>query len=145
MFTLEPCRRIELAGGEILVHADAADSDQQLELFEFRVPPTYPGPPRHVHRQADELFVILEGAAYFELGGESLVAHAGERVLVNRGVPHLFRNASDTELRMLVAFTPAIGMSDYFVRLKSLLERSGGDPASDDLAALWKRYDTMPA
>lgn len=142
---LEQKRSLKLAGGEIRIHADRFDTDGQFELFEFVVPRAYPGPGRHVHRQADEVFIILDGAGQFELGAESLIARVGDRVLVHHGVPHLFRNAGEGTLRMLVAFTPAIGMADYFVRLVDLLARSRGKPAGDELIALWERYDTVPA
>lgn len=145
MLTLERPRLLHLAGGEIRILADQFDSDGQLELFEFNLPPTYAGPARHAHRKADELFMILEGVARFELGAETLCAKPGQRVLVQRGVPHRFSNASDGPLRMLCAFTPAIGMADYFPRLVELLRQSNGSPDPYDLAALWKRYDTLPA
>jgi mannose-6-phosphate isomerase-like protein (cupin superfamily) len=143
--TLDCPRHLKLAGGEIRIHATGADSDGQLELFEFVVPPTYPGPSRHVHQKADELFILLEGHGRFELGSEVLYARAGDRVLVNRGVPHAFRNAGETNLRMLCAFTPAIGMAEYFPRLVDLLARTSGRPQHDAMLALWERFDTLPA
>lgn len=144
MLTLDRPRQLALAGGEIRIHADGNDSDGQLELFEFDVPPTYPGPARHVHQKADELFIILEGKGHFELGSEVVRARAGDRVLVNRGVPHLFRPVGESNLRMLCAFTPAIGMADYFPRLMNLLARTDGQPPREELLSLWEKFDTLP-
>jgi mannose-6-phosphate isomerase-like protein (cupin superfamily) len=144
VLTLDHSRRLKLAGGEIRIHADRHDSEGQLELFEFIVPPTYPGPARHVHRKSDELFIILEGQGRFELGSEVVYARAGDRVLVHRGVVHAFRNAGDANLRMLCAFTPAIGMAEYFPRLVDLLKRTDGRPTGEEMIALWERFDTLP-
>lgn len=46
------------------------------------------GPPRHVHRDEDELFYVLEGAYVVEVGGELVRLEAGDCVLGPRGVPH---------------------------------------------------------
>jgi mannose-6-phosphate isomerase-like protein (cupin superfamily) len=51
-------------------------------------------PPLHWHAQQDETFHVLQGAAQFELDGQSSVAGEGHTVHIPRGCFHRFRNAS---------------------------------------------------
>lgn len=48
-------------------------------------------PPRHLHRNEDEMFHIISGTLRFEVGGKTLTATAGETVLAPKGVPHSYR------------------------------------------------------
>ena len=89
-------------------------------LFEFLVPNAATGgrmtvfratmpegfsPPRHIHTREDEVFVVLEGEARFDLDGEQLVAGPGTSVFMPRGVPHTFRVVSPVAV-MLGIMTP---------------------------------------
>ena len=44
--------------------------------------------PPHVHDDAEQTIVMLEGAIRFRIGGESLVLRAGDVAVVPRGVEH---------------------------------------------------------
>ncbi|SDF17649.1 cupin domain-containing protein [Limimaricola pyoseonensis] len=68
--------------------------------------PPLSGPPRHVHHDADEAFVILTGRVEFWLDGETLLRDPGETVFVPRGTPHTFRVTEDGPSRHLVILTP---------------------------------------
>lgn len=59
------------------------------------------GIPLHVHN-CPESVVILEGSAIVEIDGEEYPVTTFDTTYVDAGVPHRFRNASDTEpLRIL--------------------------------------------
>ena len=75
--------------------------------------PAGSGPPRHVHHDADETFVILTGEALFWKDGESFVAGPGDTVFIPRGVPHTFRVTDQGPSRHLVIMTPG-GFEDFF-------------------------------
>ncbi len=99
-------------------------------LFEFLVPNAATGgrmtvfratmpegfsPPRHIHTREDEVFVVLEGEARFDVDGQQLVAGPGTSVFVPRGVPHTFRVVSPVAV-MLGIMTPG-GFEELFRNL----------------------------
>ena len=55
--------------------------------------------PLHVHPYA-EAFVVYEGEATFTAGDESIVATAGQVVVVPPETPHGFENTGDATLRI---------------------------------------------
>lgn len=74
------------------------------------------GPPRHIHDDADETFVMLNGAAQFWLEGTLLERRAGETVFVPRGKEHTFRVISEQPSRYLVIMTPG-GFEGFFAEM----------------------------
>jgi len=75
--------------------------------------PVDSSPPRHVHHDADETFVLLTGACEFCLDGEMSIVRAGEAVFVPRGHEHTFRAIGDEPCRHLVILTPG-GFEGFF-------------------------------
>jgi mannose-6-phosphate isomerase-like protein (cupin superfamily) len=95
---------------------------------------TRPIAPLHVHHADDEAWYVLEGALGFIRGDERLEAPAGSAVLVPRGVPHAFWNATAPErTRYLIVMTPRIAA------LVAAIHEPGG---RDDLPALFRRFDS---
>ena len=60
------------------------------------------GPGRHVHPY-DEVFVVTEGRARFEIGDETIDAEAGDVVKGPANVPHRYRNLGPGRLRTIDA------------------------------------------
>lgn len=87
---------------------DAAETDGALSSWIEEVPPGG-GPPLHVHTLEVETFTLLEGSLQFALDDRSLTAKAGETVVIPKGTPHTFHNASNTVARALVSLTPGGG------------------------------------
>lgn len=131
-----------VVGGSITVLTPGELTDGRFELFDFVVPPGYPGPGMHAHETSDELFNLLDGEAEFVIGGELTRATRGQRVIVRRGVPHAWRNAGGRPLHILVTFTPAIRMADYFAELSEQIAMHRGMPPREVMKELWSRYDT---
>lgn len=50
--------------------------------------------PTHLHRRKEETFYVLYGELEITLGDEKKVYHAGESVVVERGVPHEFSSTT---------------------------------------------------
>ena len=75
--------------------------------------PAGSGPPRHVHMNEDETFVILTGTCKFWLEGEESTAGAGESVFIPRGKEHTFKVTGDEPCRHLVILTPG-GFEAFF-------------------------------
>ena len=71
------------------------------------------GPPRHVHHDADEVFVTLTGDAAFWLEGKRVHCGPGQSIFVPRGMEHTFRIVSDVPCRHLIILTPG-GFEGFF-------------------------------
>jgi uncharacterized cupin superfamily protein len=87
--------------------------------------------PLHLHRADDEAWFVLEGALGFARGRERLVARTGAGVVVPRGVPHAYWNASDARTRYLIVMPP---------RIAALIEAL--HEGYDDLGELFARFDS---
>jgi quercetin dioxygenase-like cupin family protein len=79
------------------------------------------GPPPHIHHLEDEQFYILEGQLAFQVGGQAILASAGDFLHIPRGIVHSFKNGA-SPARLFSTFTPA-GIEGFF--------RAVGDPAED--------------
>lgn len=75
--------------------------------------PAGSGPPRHVHKNEDETFVILTGSCKFCMAGDVFTAGAGESVFIPRGREHTFKVTDDGPCRHLVILTPG-GFEAFF-------------------------------
>jgi mannose-6-phosphate isomerase-like protein (cupin superfamily) len=92
------------------------------------------GPPLHLHLAQEEWFYVMEGEVLFQVGEKRLRLKAGDSVLAPRKVPHTFSGAGATPAKMLIAFTPAGKMEQFF------REMAHGKVDMMD-AALFRRYD----
>jgi mannose-6-phosphate isomerase-like protein (cupin superfamily) len=96
---------------------------------------THPGRPiagLHLHRSDDEAWIVLSGTLGFQIDDEQREVPAGESILVTRGTPHSFWNATSEPARYLLVMTP---------RIHQLVEalHSG---ERDDYAAIFEEYDS---
>jgi uncharacterized protein YndB with AHSA1/START domain len=89
-----------------------------------------------LHREADEIFEVLEGRVGFWLDGNIIEAEPGVTIVIPKNMPHSWRNLGDTRSRMIVTFVPG-GTDGFFKAVE-------GIPHSDPRAAmLAERYDTI--
>lgn len=75
--------------------------------------PVGSGPPRHIHHNEDETFVILTGACRVWLDGRESELVAGESAFIPRGTEHTFKVIGDAPCRHLVILTPG-GFEGFF-------------------------------
>jgi mannose-6-phosphate isomerase-like protein (cupin superfamily) len=87
---------------EILL--DARQTGGALSVLAITEPPEIDGP-LHVHDREDETFVIIEGAAVFEVGDATIDAGPGDVVFGPRGIPHRY-STGPGGCRMLYVMTP---------------------------------------
>jgi mannose-6-phosphate isomerase-like protein (cupin superfamily) len=59
------------------------------------------GAPLHVHHDADEVLIVLEGTLDLRLGDERRLVHANHTIAVPVGTPHAFVAVGDRPVRML--------------------------------------------
>jgi quercetin dioxygenase-like cupin family protein len=78
--------------------------------------PPRSGPPRHIHHDADEAFVVLTGDVEFWVEGDRFIRGPGQAAFVPRGKEHTFRIVSDIPSRHLVILTPG-GFEGFFAEM----------------------------
>lgn len=75
--------------------------------------PAGSGPPRHIHDNEDEAFVVLTGQCEFWMEGETFIRGPGGTAFIPRGRNHTFRVIGDSPSRALVILTPG-GFEGFF-------------------------------
>ena len=65
-------------------------------------PPAGFGPPRHLHRQDDEIFLIEQGAIALWTPHECRTAGPGDVVMLPKVMPHTWRAYGDDPIRFQV-------------------------------------------
>jgi quercetin dioxygenase-like cupin family protein len=94
-----------LNGALVLIKASEEQTGGGLAAVEFRTLKGFAAP-LHVHRNDDELFLVLWGEVRFQLGDEVVEGTPDTLVFGPRGVAHSFAVDSD-EARLLLLFGPA--------------------------------------
>jgi quercetin dioxygenase-like cupin family protein len=72
------------------------------------------GPFRHVHPAQDEWLYAMDGLFHVEIGDRKFVLQSGDSVLMPRKIPHVWAQVGETPGRLLIVFTPAGRMEDFF-------------------------------
>lgn len=72
------------------------------------------GPALHVHFSQEEWFYAMEGEVVLQVGEQRVHLHPGESILAPRRIAHTF-SAVGAPAHMLIAFTPAGKMEQYFI------------------------------
>jgi quercetin dioxygenase-like cupin family protein len=109
-----------VSGERIEFLRTAGNTDGELLEFELTLAPDGRVPGAHVHPEQEESFHVIEGTMRFRLGLRTIVAEAGETVVVPAGRVHKFSNGGDSEARVLVQVTPALDMEDLLVTTAEL-------------------------
>jgi quercetin dioxygenase-like cupin family protein len=72
------------------------------------------GPFCHFHPAQDEWLYAMEGEFRVEIGNQKLTLKPGDSVLMPRKVPHVWAQVGETPGKLLIAFTPAGKMEEFF-------------------------------
>jgi quercetin dioxygenase-like cupin family protein len=60
----------------------------------------------HVHEKSTKYYIVLEGHARFQVGGETRDLGPGQAILARPGEPHGVENKTDDRLVLLVGMAP---------------------------------------
>jgi quercetin dioxygenase-like cupin family protein len=111
---------ITLPGGDrIHVKVSTQDSGGSLFMTEQPIERRGSGPPRHYHEEQDEWFYCLAGAYVVEIGDQRVRLSPGDSVLGPRRVPHAFVYDGTGPGRILIGFTPAVRIEQFFRDLEA--------------------------
>ncbi len=100
-----------LGGGTLSILLDAAATGGQLTVVRSHLG-AGAASPLHLHRQEDEMFVLLSGRGLFHVGDQVHEVGEGGAVFLPRDVPHAYRFLSD-EADFLTLCTPS-GIEGFF-------------------------------
>lgn len=104
--------RIEWIGGkELQILLDGSHTREQVTVVRSSLAEGSASPV-HLHRNEDEMFVILRGHGIFWVGDERHEVGEGGAMFLPRGVPHAYRFTAP-EVDLLTICTPS-GMERFF-------------------------------
>lgn len=120
------------------------ETNGQLLQIDLTVQPGGSVALEHIHPHQDERFVVRKGEITMRVNGILWVYQAGEEVTVPRGTPHVWWNAGDDELNVVLEFRPA-GRFDRFITSFFALAQTGGvgpqgTPGFFQMAVLFHAY-----
>ena len=122
----------------------AADTDGELLAIDLTLTPDGHVPGTHVHPEQEERFEVLSGTMKFKLGRTTVVAGAGETVIVPAGTRHRFSNAGDLDAHVRVEIRPALRMEELFETTVGLAQEGRvlrtGMPKPLELALFVREY-----
>ncbi|MGG6310797.1 cupin domain-containing protein [Paenibacillus macerans] len=101
-----------MPGEQMAIRIHSNQAGGAVTVIEARVP-ALSGPPKHIHKEREEIFEILEGTFLFQCGDTEFEATPGTSVVVPRGVPHAWANVGTDTGRILFTFAPG-GIDDFF-------------------------------
>ena len=115
---------VSAPAGQLTYKARGEETGGVVTVLETVVAPGE-GPALHVHVDDDEFIYVLGGRLRVRLEDAVHEAPAGSFIFVPKGVAHTWRNAGDSEARLLVGFTPAApGMERFFQRSSELTDET---------------------
>jgi mannose-6-phosphate isomerase-like protein (cupin superfamily) len=110
---------------KVLLGAEATGGTLSVLIAEIK---PGEGPPRHVHRDREEFFFVIEGTYRLSIDGRETVAGPGAVAFVPRGTVHAFTNIGETTGKMLEWTVPGTN-EPYFKAVHAMEREVGFDPA----------------
>lgn len=114
------------------VKISGSDTDGGFAMFEQTSLSPGKGTPLHVHHLQNEVFYVIEGAYYFQVGEDKYHLSAGDSIFLPMKVPHAWTQVSEKG-KMTVTFQPAGKMEDFFVTMAAL----NHEPAAKEIAQIF--------
>jgi quercetin dioxygenase-like cupin family protein len=98
------------------------------------------GVPPHIHDREDETFYIMKGRVEFGVGGETIVANAGDTVFAPRGIAHTWRCTSEAGAEFLILFTPGDNFESFIMEMAQQGIVPSDEASIEKLVALSEQY-----
>ncbi|MDP8992572.1 MAG: cupin domain-containing protein [Actinomycetota bacterium] len=117
-----------------------SDSGERLLVLHFDAPAGFLGPARHLHRDVDEGFLVLEGKLRVAVGDDRHDLTAGAFAWVPGGVPHGFANVSDAPARFLCLVAPPGQLEAMFHEIADYVVELDGPPDPERMAEINRRH-----
>jgi quercetin dioxygenase-like cupin family protein len=98
----------------------SADTGGELVEIDVVVQPDGYVAATHVHPSQEERFVVCSGVLEMKLRKQTIVARAGDVILVPAGTPHRFENAGDEPAHFSCEVRPALGFESLLETMFAL-------------------------
>jgi len=122
---------------------DGDDTNNQMVVFEFDIPPGAKVPVAHYHKEVDEMVYGLKGVTSTYVNGERSEVKAGDHCFIPRGAVHYHDNQTGETASALCVLTPASIGPAFFREIGALLKAGPPDPAK--AAEIMTRHGLIPA
>ena len=120
------------------LRGDETGGTYSLTAFTMAPPPA-PGPPPHIHEDADEAVYVVDGVLEMGIGDQRLTGTAGSLMLVPGGTLHSLANPGPGPVQMLIILSPP-GYEGFWREMAELQARLGGPPDPETVLALQRKY-----
>jgi quercetin dioxygenase-like cupin family protein len=134
-----------ISGERFVFLETAEDTEGERLAFELVVSLDGHVPGGHVHPTQEERFEMVSGTMKFRKGLKTVVATAGESVVVPPGTYHRFANAGDEAAVVRVEVRPALRMEELYETAVALAREGRtlrtGLPKPLDLALFMREFD----
>ena len=134
-------------GMQATVRKDRSESGGRSFDMEILLHPFTGGTPIHIHPQASESYEVLEGKLDVYVDGRWNSLAAGEKITVEPGVPHTFRNPVGEVARIYNTHQPAMRYDEFFLGLSGVANSGvirSGKMTFRALLALAVLWTSMP-
>jgi quercetin dioxygenase-like cupin family protein len=118
------------------VKVSGKDTNGALAIFEQTSQTQGRGTPLHVHPLQDEVFYVLEGNYFFQVGDDKFRLAAGDSIFLPRKVPHSWIQLSPRG-KMTVTLQPAGKLEEFFVAMAAL----DHTPTAEELARIFAAHE----
>ncbi len=115
------------------VKISGKDTDGDLAIFEQTSLSQGKGTPLHVHNAQDEIFYVIDGAYYFQVGDDTYHLSVGDSIFLPRKVAHGWTQVSEKG-KMTVIFQPAGKMENFFVTVAAL----DHEPTNEEMVKIFE-------
>ena len=103
-----------VTGERIVFRQTSADTNGELVAIDLALPPGGHVPGVHIHPLQEERFEVTAGQMKFRYGMKTIIAEAGETVVVPPGKIHSFAQYGDEPSQCRVEIRPALKMEQLF-------------------------------
>lgn len=118
------------------VKVSGSDTNGELAIFEQTSLSQGKGTPLHIHDSQDEIFYVIEGAFYFQVGDEKFNLTIGDSIFLPRKVAHAWTQISEKG-KMTVILQPAGKLENFFVTMSRL----DHEPTQSEIAKIFADND----
>jgi len=112
------------------------DTDGDLFIFEQISLSQGKGTPLHIHPFQDEIFCVLEGEYYFQVGEAKHRLYKGDSIFLPRKVPHAWTQVSKKG-KMNVTMQPAGKLENFFKSIAAL----NNEPTNEEVIKIFAEND----
>jgi mannose-6-phosphate isomerase-like protein (cupin superfamily) len=92
-------------GEQSRVRVSGFATNHAFAVLDYAAPRNF-GPPRHCHRNDDEIFIVQEGTLALWTPNKCGTAKPGDLVMLPKSVPHAWRAYGSSGLRLQVIVSP---------------------------------------